>query len=81
MISLLLGFGVVSLSAASVLRWGRGTGALLLGAAGALALAVAVVAHGRDGLDDLALGALLGLPVLISCIIRRDRTQGSSSPA
>ena len=80
-ISLLLGFGAVSLGAASVLRRGRSAGALLLGAAGALGLVAAVVAAGREGLHDLALGALLGLPVLIGCIIKRDRAQGSSSPA
>lgn len=79
--SLLLGFGVVSVGAVAVLRWGRGMGALLLGAAGVVGLVVVVVAHGRDGLGDFAWGVLLALPVLISCIIKRDRAEGGSAPA
>ena len=81
MISLLLGFGAVSLGAATVLCRGRSAGAVLLGAAGAMGVVAAVVAAGREGLHDLVLGALLGLPVLIGCIIKRDRAQESSSPA
>jgi hypothetical protein len=40
---------------------------------GALAVGLAWTLNGRDGLGDLALGALLALPVLIGSALRRDR--------
>ena len=72
-VSLMLGFGAVTLTAVAFGRWGRSIAAAALLVVGAIALGLAWTLNGRDGLGDLALGALLALPVLIGSALRRDR--------
>ena len=72
-VPLLLGFGAVALTAVVLLRWGRATAAVVLLFVGAICVGLAWTLNGRDGLGDLALGALVALPALIGATLRRDR--------
>lgn len=72
-VALMLGFGAVTLTAVAFGRWGRAIGAFVLAFVGTIAVGLAWTRDGRDGLGDLALGALLALPVLIVSALRRDR--------
>lgn len=72
--SLLLGVGAVCASAAALLRWRTRTAAgLVLAAALAMCSAIAWALDGREGLSDLALGVLIGLPVLLGSLLHHDR--------
>lgn len=75
--ALALGFAAVAGSGVLLFYRGRRVAAACL--CGALAAGIAVVALsvGREGVSDLALGSLVGLPVLLGCIAARDRRERS----
>lgn len=72
-VAMLLGFGAVTVTAVAFLRWGRATAAAVLLVVGLICGGLAWTLNGREGLGDMALGALLALPVLIASALRHDR--------
>jgi hypothetical protein len=82
-VTVLLGMIAVATVAAVVHRAGKVAGALTLPVALAGGTALAGSLGGRPGLSDFALGALIGLPVLVAVLLpaareeRQPRAQGA----
>jgi hypothetical protein len=76
---LVLGFLAVGAGAVVFLQRGRAAGLISLALVIPVAAVLAAIVDGREGVSQLAVGGLIGLPALVAAVLHRSRIQSAPS--